>query len=140
MIAGALAALTQSRMEIEYDFAGIVALLAPVALIYSWYFYLTKIRKEPFTWRTGVTLLSLALLSVGALLWPVTMILAPKADWSTYAGVADQVNFVGSWAKIAVRTASVALLLCFFGRPSLIAPMAVACVGTVLFWFFTTLR
>jgi hypothetical protein len=140
MFVGALLALPRSRMEIEYDFAGIVALLAPVALICSWYLYLTKTRREPFTWRSSLTLLSLVLLSVGAFLWPVTMIVAPKADWSTYAGVADQVNFVDSWEKIAVRITSAALVLCFFGRPRLIAPVAIACVGTVLFWFFTTLR
>jgi hypothetical protein len=129
----------RSSMEIEGDVAAIIALLAPVGLIYSWYFYLVKIRKEPAGWRNRMSLLSLALGSLGALLWPVTMMFAPKADWTSYVGVARQVEFVESWEKIGVRTLLVAFVLCFFGRPRLIAPIAIACVGTALFWLFTTM-
>jgi hypothetical protein len=126
-------------MQIEGDIAAFIALLAPVGLIYGWHFYLTKIRREPATWRNRISTSSMVLASLGALLWPVTMILAPKADWRTYVGMAQQVQFVELWEKVAVRTLLVAFVLCFFGRPRLIVPTAVACIGTTLFWLFSTM-
>jgi len=126
-------------MQIENDIATIIVLLAPIGLIYGWYFYWARIWREPGHWRNRITLLSLILASFAVLLWPVTMKFAPTADWTTYAGVANQVGFVESWEKVAVRTLLGAFLLCFFGRPRLIAPIAVACFGTALFWMFTTM-
>jgi hypothetical protein len=134
-----LLALTRSRMQVESDIAGLIALLAPVGLIYGWHFYFTRIRREPAGWRNRISVSSLVLASLGALLWPITMIFAPKADWSGYVGVAQQVHFVESWEKVAARALLVAFVLCFFGRPRLIAPVAVACLGTTLFWFFSTI-
>ena len=32
------------------------------------------------------------------------MIVSPKADWSNYVGVAEQLHFVELWEKVAVRT------------------------------------
>jgi len=134
-----LMAFARSNMQIDGDIGAVIVLLGLVGLIYSWYFYFAKIRKEPVGWRNRVSLLSLVLVSLGGLLWPVTMILAPKADWTSYVGVARQVQFVESLEKIGVRTLLFAFVLCFFGRPRLIAPIAVACVGTALFWLFTTM-
>jgi hypothetical protein len=132
-------AFEPSRMHVENDIAGLIALLAPLGLIYGWYFYFTRIRCEPTGWRNRISVLSLSLASVGALLWPVTMIFAPKADWGSYVGVDRQVHFVESWEKVAVYTLLVAFVLCFFGRPRLIAPVAVACLGITLFWFSSTI-
>lgn len=132
-------ALAPSRMQVEGDIAAFIALLAPVGLIYGWHFYFTRIRREPAGWRNRISLVSLMLASLGALLWPVTMVFAPKADWRNYVGVAQQVHFVESWEKVAVRTLLVAFVLCFFGRPRLIAPVAVACIGTTLFWIGSTM-
>jgi hypothetical protein len=126
-------------MQVESDVAAFIVLLAPVGLIYGWYFYFTKIRPEPATWRNRISVLSLTLASLGALLWPITMVFAPKADWQSYVGAAQQVHFVESWEKVAVRILLVAFVLCLFGRPRLIAPVAVACFGTTLFWFFSTM-
>ena len=67
------------------------------------------------------------------------MIFAPKADWGSYAGVPQQLHFVELWEVVAIGTLLVAFVLCFFGRPRLIAPIAIACVGTALFWLFTTI-
>ena len=54
-----------------------LVLFAPVALIYSWYFYFTKMRRESAGWRNRVTLISLALASLAALLLPVMVMLMP---------------------------------------------------------------
>ena len=110
-----------------------------MGLIYGWHFYFTRIRREPAGWRNRISMLSLVLVSLGALLWPVVMKFAPKADWGSYVGVAEQVHFVESWERVAVRTLLAAFILCFFGRPRLIAPVAVACIGTTLFWISSTM-
>jgi hypothetical protein len=133
-------AIAVSKMEVEGDIAFFIALLAPIGLIYGWRFYFAKLRLEPARWRNRISVLSLVLASLGALLWPITMIFAPKADWIHYVGVARQIDFVEWWEKVAVRTLLVAFVLCFLGRPRLIVPIAVACLGTTLFWAFSTLR
>jgi hypothetical protein len=135
-----LLAFAVSRMAVEGNVAFFIALFAPIGLIYSWHFYFTRIRREPASWRNRISVSSLVLASVGASLVPLTRIFAPTADWSSYVGVARQVDFVEAWEKVAVRTLLVAFVLCFFGRPRLIAPIAVACLGTTLFWMFSTIR
>ena len=106
-----------------------IVFLAPVALIYSWHFYFTQMRKEPTAWRNRVTLLSLALVSLTALLWPAMLMFMPRADWGSGVGVDHQVQWIESWHRPIFRTLLVASLLCLFGRPRLIAPIAIACVG-----------
>jgi len=128
-------------MEIVRNYiATMIALLAPVALIYSWVFYVTKLRKDPPNWRSRLTLVSLLLTTLGAALLPAMIALEPKANWTTYAGVPRQIDFEASWAKFAVRSLAAGFVLCFFGRPRLIAPLALASVGCILFWFAMTVR
>ena len=112
-----------------------IIFLAPVALIYSWHFYFTQMRKEPTGWRNRVTLLSLGLVTLTALLLPVMLMLMPRAD--SGSGV-DQVEWVESWHRPIFRTLLVALLLCLFGRPRLIAPIAIAALGMAVFWIIST--
>ena len=120
--------------------ATIIILLAPVGLIYSWAFYLRRMRREPTTsWRNRATLLSLTLVSLAALLWPIMMVLMPRADWGSGLGVNHQVQWVEAWHTPIFRTLLVALVLSLFGRRRLMAPMTVACVGTAMFWLFSTM-
>jgi hypothetical protein len=79
-----------------------------------------------------VSLVSLVLVSLGTLLWFVTMPFTPKADWGASIGVARQVHFVEFWMKVGVHTLMVAFVLCFFGRARLITPIVIACVGATL--------
>ena len=129
----------KSGMQIEMDILGFIALLVPFGLIYGWHFYFTRIRKEPAGWRNRASILSLVLASLAALLWPIMLIFEPRADWRSYVGVAEQVHFVETFEKIAVRTLLLAFVLCFFGRPRLIGPIAVACIGTAIFWIGSTM-
>jgi hypothetical protein len=119
--------------------ATVIVLLAPAGLIYGWFHYLTRMREEPACWRNRTTLLSLALVSLVALLWPVMAALVPRADWGSGVGVSHQVEWVEAWHKPIFRTLVVALVLGLVGRPRLIGPIAVACVGTALFWLFSTM-
>jgi hypothetical protein len=129
-----------SEIAVESVVGACLVLLAPVGSIYGWHFYFTRIWTEPATWRHRISGLSLTLASLGALLWPITMKFAPEADWKGYRGVAQQVAFIDSWERVAIRTLLLGFILCFFGRPRLIAPIAAACVGTAVFWAFSTIR
>lgn len=125
-------------MNSPSDFAEMtLVLFAPVALVYGWYFYFTKMRRELAGWRNRVTLISLALASLAALLWPVMVMLMPRADSGSGVGV-DRDEWVESWHKPIFRTLLLALLLCLFGRRRLIVPIAIACVGTAVFCIVST--
>jgi hypothetical protein len=119
-------AFMPSRMQLENGILGFLILLAPSGLIYGWYFYFAKIRYEPAGWRNRISVLSLVLSSMEVLIWPVTMMLAPKADRRIYEGVPQQIHFIYSWERVVLRALFATLVLCFFGRPRLIVPIAVA--------------
>jgi hypothetical protein len=121
------------------DVGPIFVLLAPVGLIYSWVFYLTRMRGEPAGWRSRATLLSLVLVSLAVLLWPAMMVLVPGADWRSGAGVGHQVQWVYARTRVAFGLSLAALVLSLFGRPRLILPIAVACIGTGVFWLMSTM-
>ncbi len=119
--------------------ATILILLSPAGLIYGWVSYFTPASEEPTGWRGRVTLLSLVLVSLAAMLWLVTMLYMPGADWRRGAGVAHQIGWEYARARVALYGLLVALVFCLFGRPRLILPIAVACIGTGLFWLFSTM-
>ena len=122
----------------ENIFDSVLVLLAPVGLFYGWFFYLARMRHEAFGWRNGITVVSLALVSLVALSWPVMALLVPRADWGSGVGVEHQVHWVEAWHRPVFRTLLAALVLGLFGRPRLILPIAIACIGTALFWLFST--
>jgi hypothetical protein len=124
---------------VENLIATVLVLLAPVGLCYGWIFFWTRMRHEPRSWRTWVTVVSLALASLAVLSWPVMAVLAPKADWGTYVGVRSQVEWVEAWHRPIFRTLLAAFVLCFFGRPRLILPIAFGCIGAAMFWLFSTM-
>jgi hypothetical protein len=126
-------------MQIANDLAGLVVVLAPVGLIYAWYFYFAKFGREPSGWRSRITVISLVLVSLALLLWPVAMKFAPRVDSVTYAGEPEYLSFVYACARIGICTSLIALVACFFGQRRLIAPISVACLGTVIFWLVSTI-
>jgi hypothetical protein len=79
------------------------------------------------------------LLSFAVLLWPITRITMPAADWGSYVGVREQLQWVDTGEKVALRTLLAALALGLFGRPRLIVPIVLACAGTGLFWIFSNI-
>jgi len=118
----------------------VLVILAPVGFAYSWYFYLKRMSWTSSGWRGRVTLGSLVLLSFAILLWPITRITMPAGDWSTYAGVREQVHWVDAGERVASRILLASLALSLFGRPRLILPIVVACVGSGLFWIFSDMH
>jgi tetratricopeptide (TPR) repeat protein len=63
---------------------------------------------------------SLALASLAVLLWPVMVMLMPRADWGSGVGLGRQFQWVESWHRPILRSLLAALLLCLFGRRRLI--------------------
>jgi len=120
--------------------ATILVLFAPVALIYGWVCYFTPQTEEPPSWRGRATLLSLALSSLVIVLWPVMMVLMPGADWRSGVGVGHQVQWVSFWVRAVFRSLLAALVLGLLGRPRLIFPIVVGCIGTGLLWLFSTME
>lgn len=117
----------------------IFVLLAPVGLVYSWFFYWTKMRKESPSWRRRFTVAALVLASLAVLAWPVRGLLMPTADWASGVGVGHQVRWAEGWERVAVRTLLAALVFSSLGRPRLIVPIALACIGTAMLWVFSTM-
>ena len=126
-------------MGISNTIATILVLMAPIGFVYSWYFYFTSMPWKSSGWRGRVTLASLVLISLAVLLWPAMMVLMPAADWGSGAGVGHQVRWVYARAGVALILLLAALVLGLFGRPRLILPIAVACIGSGVFWLMSTM-
>ena len=112
-------------------------ILTPFAWAAAWVFALRAILKEPKSWRNRVSLGSLALLTLLGLLWLPVAVYSSRTGSPTGAGFAARMKNVQDWSGVAARGCAVPLVLSFFGRPRLIAPIVIACIGTALFWFFT---
>jgi hypothetical protein len=117
----------------------LLILLAPVGLIYAWVCYFTPHREEPIGWRSRATLLSPALASPAIVLWVEMMLRLPGADWRTGAGVGHQVAWMYARTRAAFAVLLLAFVLNMLGRPRLIVPISVACIGTAVLWLVSTM-
>jgi hypothetical protein len=126
-------------MAVGNAIAILLVLLAPVGLIYAWVCYFTPADQEPIGWRRRATLLSLALASLAVVLWLETMFRLPGADWRTGAGVGHQVAWMYARTRVAFGVLLLAFVLNLFGRPRLILPISVACIGTGVLWLVSTM-
>ena len=120
--------MTPSYFEYALIFA------APVAWISAWWFLITGQEREPRDWRNRVSFVSLSLLTVAGLLFIPIRIYNSGANWRTAGGFDTHLRHTLAAAAIAIRTCGAALLLSFFGKPKLIALIAIGCVGTWLLW------
>lgn len=71
-------------------------LLSPVAITYAWWLYFARMWQEPGSWRNRVTLVSLILVSLAILLWPVMIVRMPAADWRNGAEMGFQFRWIGA--------------------------------------------
>ena len=115
----------------------IFVILTPFAWAAAWVFALRAILKEPKSWRNRISIGSLGLLTLIGLLWLPVAVYSSGTESAASAGFAVHMKNVQEWSKFAGRGCVLPLVLSFFGRPRLIAPIAMACIGTALFWFFT---
>jgi len=96
------------------------------------------ILEDPKSWRNRVSLAALGLLTLFGLLWLPIAGYASGSDSLAGAEVGARIDQFEAWAKFAGRGSAVALVLSLFGRPQLIAPIVIACIGTAFFWYFTS--
>ena len=129
----------ETAVRLTSDLAAFLILLSQTGLIYGWYFYFARMRKSVFSWRDRSSMTSLVLASLVALFWPLMMVFTPKADWISGVGVAHQVEWVNSCTRLALWALLVSFVVALFGRPRLIAPILIACVGAAVFWIGTTM-
>jgi H+/Cl- antiporter ClcA len=115
-----------------------VFILTPAAIAYSWFFYLKRMHRIEQTWRCRVTFVTLILISLVVLAWPVMFAMFPKADWGTGVGIDHQMAYIEWWHKVILRTCAAALILSLFSRPRLIFPLVVSCFGIATFWLTST--
>ena len=112
-------------------------ILTPFAWAAAWVFALRAILKEPKSWRNRVSIGSLGLLTTIGLLWLPVAVYSSGTESLAGAEFAAHLKNVQDWSRLAGRGCAVPLVVSLFGRPRLIAPVAIACIGTALFWFFT---
>ena len=112
-------------------------LLVPVSLMYGWYFFFSRIWKEGSNWRNRTTFFSLLLVSLATLMWPVMALVRANAKPINDATLEQQLNWGLAWGRVAIVIFLLAFILGLMGRPRLILPIAVACIGTGLFWILS---
>lgn len=83
-----------------------------------------------------MSLVSVALVSLTVLAWPVMLVRV----WyvASSQGFEDQVDLIEAWHRPVFTILFGAMVLSFFGRPRLIVPIVVACLGVTLFWLYST--
>jgi hypothetical protein len=125
-------------MRLENIVVTVVVFLAPASVIYGWYLFFVRVRNVETGWRSRVTFLSLFLVSLAILMWPVMAVFMPHADPIRNTGFEQQLYWGLVWGRIALIILLLALILGLIGRARLILPIVVACIGTGLFWIFST--
>ena len=109
----------------------IIVLASPIALLWGWVRYLRLRQASDWRLRASVVGLAAPLVSVG--LWVVMIVVARANEWHTSNSAVHPLITVGMWIPL------VGMLVGFVGRPRLILAIVPASIGTVLFWFGTTL-
>ena len=109
----------------------ILALTSPLILLWGWVRYFRFPTRSD--WRSHASLVGLAapVLSVGV--WAVMLILAWEMQWRTSTPALAHLITVGVWIPI------VGMMVGLAGRPILILAIVPSSIGTVLFWYSTTL-
>jgi hypothetical protein len=121
-------------MRLDSILVNAALIITLAAFVYSWIYYFRTVTKSGAGWRKWMTLASLTLVSLSIVAWPIMVFSMPHANWSTGEGVGHQVAHAAFWIKVSARICAMALLLCFFGKPKLILPIAITCVGVLFFW------
>jgi uncharacterized membrane protein len=119
---------------VENIVATIVVLLAPASLIYCWWVYWMKMSGDRADWRGRFTLISMTLVSLVMVSWPTHVLFMPRIGSRL-----EQFRWVAVREVGAVAALLVALFLGLFGRPRLILPITLACMGIAIFWVMSTI-
>jgi len=105
----------------------------PLGFFYGWRMYRNESSKGVSP-RLRASLMGLLAATVSVGLWVMTVLLARAMGWrTTDPGVSW---LIGTGELLPL----LGLFIALFGRPRLILPIVLTCIGTSLFWYGTTVR
>jgi hypothetical protein len=116
---------------VEWTIINALLLASPLVLLWSWVSYLQAASRSD--WRSVASLVGLSAPLLSGALWAVTLLLASGKGWHTATPIVEHLITVGVWIPI------VGILIGLAGRPLLILAIVPSSIGTVLFWYATTL-
>ena len=106
--------------------------LAPFAWFASWWFGLKALERDK-NWRTRLSIAALSIVTIAAALW------FPAGLYASKHSISGNARTIDEFTAVAVLTCGFALILSLFGRPKLIVPIVVTCLGAASWWFGTTI-
>ena len=114
------------------DWLTALCILSPFILLWGWVKYLQIPNRLDWRSRASLAGLSAPLLSIGV--WAVMLLLAHSTKWpNAETSAIRHLTTVGVWIPI------VGMMVGFAGHPRLILAILPTSIGTLMFWFGTTL-
>jgi hypothetical protein len=107
--------------------------LTPFAWGTACWFALKAIALDRKNWRNKVSVTALGITTLAGLLS------LPAGFYSAHSPGTGKFRTIDEWTAVAVVMCGLALVLSLLGRPKLIIPIALACMGTASFWIGTTI-
>ena len=115
----------------NWENIAVLGLISPIILLWGWLKYLkAPIRSD---WRSRASLVGLAAPLLSGAVWIFTLVLAWGKGWGTSSPVIAHLITVGVWIPV------IGTIFGLVGRPLLILAIVPSSIGTVLFWYATTL-
>ena len=108
-------------------------ILTPFAWGAACSFTLKAIAQDRNNWRTRTSSVALAIATVAGLLFLPVMMMVGR-----HPGM-QNVRTLDAYAATSVVVCGVALVVSFFGKPKLIVPIVLTCLGTASFWIAATI-
>ena len=116
----------------DWAIINVVCITSFSMLVWGWVTYLQIPTRSDWPSRASLVGLSAPLLSVG--LWVVTLSLARIEGWPTSNPVLQRI------ARVGVAVPILGMLVGLAGRRRLALAVVPTSIGTILFWYGTTVR
>jgi hypothetical protein len=105
-------------------------LISPLTLLWGWSKYFRISGRSD--WRSRASLVGLASPLLSVALWAFALLLARGMAWDTSYPAIQRLITIGVWIPVIGTTIGLA------GRPLLLLAIVPGSLGTVLFWYATT--
>ncbi len=109
----------------------ILVLASPLILLWGWVRHFRFPTRSD--WRSRASLIGLAAPVLSIAVWVLVLLVAWARGWHTSTPAVHHAITLGVWIPI------VGMLLSLAGRPILLVAIVPSSIGTVLFWYSTTL-
>jgi hypothetical protein len=111
----------------------ILIILTPFAWGTACWFSFKATAQDRKSWRNRLSLVALSIVTLVGLLWLPAGFIAARDPGTGKFRIIDE------WTAVAEVICGCALILSLFGRPKLIIPIALTCLGAGAFWIGTTI-